>query len=298
MPTYILSKIERTGSGQKVADLTAVEKPPTELTALAEDDQIPVTDTGSSGAWKYLKPSVLLTWLDSRIAATWGKITGKPSTFPPSAHSHAYADITSKPTTFAPSAHNQAASTISGLGALATRNSVGQSQIDADSVGSSEVKNSEASGIRTAIGLGTAATKDAANPLEAVNSNPVHPNGASDWTDGRLYATGITIPNSSQLLAIEYFTTNRGGSNAYPWFASFYIFNPRHLLTRPALSAGTHPGVSTFTDIENLQFGTFKVGTLQLERTSSNELLVSHTGNFSNRKARSLTLYKVRQAVG
>ena len=95
MPTYILSKIERTGSGQKVADLTAVEKPPTELAALAEDDQIPVTDTGSFGAWKYLKPSVLLTWLDSRIAATWGKMTGKPSTFPPSAHTHSADEIDS-----------------------------------------------------------------------------------------------------------------------------------------------------------------------------------------------------------
>ena len=275
MPTYILSKIERTGSGQKVADLTAVEKPPTELTALAEDDQIPVTDTGSSGAWKYLKPSVLLTWLNSRIAATWGKIAGKPSTFPPSAHSHAYADITSKPTEFTPAAHNQAASTISGLGALATRNSVGQSQIDADSVGSSEVKNSDSAGIRTAIGLGTAATKDAEDPLEAVNSTPVDVNGGSTLTAGAFYATGITIPNSGQLLRVASGSTKliRG---------EFFRASLMALATR---SAGQ--GSSGYKlDLSNHAI---------LGRTSTNEILLAVNGN---RKVTNLTLYKVRQAVG
>lgn len=45
---------------------------------------------------------------------TWSNITGKPSTFPPDAHTHAYADLTGKPSTFAPSAHTHAWSDITG----------------------------------------------------------------------------------------------------------------------------------------------------------------------------------------
>ena len=40
------------------------------------------------------------------IDLTWGNLSGKPSTFAPSAHSHSWAQITSKPSTFAPSAHS------------------------------------------------------------------------------------------------------------------------------------------------------------------------------------------------
>lgn len=39
-------------------------------------------------------------------APAWDAITGKPSTFPPSAHTHAWTEITGKPTTFPPSAHS------------------------------------------------------------------------------------------------------------------------------------------------------------------------------------------------
>lgn len=55
----------------------------------------------------------------------WGNITGKPSTFTPSAHTHTMSDITDlslswssitgKPSTFAPSAHTHKASDITGL---------------------------------------------------------------------------------------------------------------------------------------------------------------------------------------
>ena len=38
----------------------------------------------------------------------WSNVTGKPTTFPPTAHAHDYASITGKPTTFAPSAHSHA----------------------------------------------------------------------------------------------------------------------------------------------------------------------------------------------
>lgn len=39
------------------------------------------------------------------VAPGWVDITGKPSTFTPSAHTHLWADITDKPATFAPSTH-------------------------------------------------------------------------------------------------------------------------------------------------------------------------------------------------
>jgi baseplate upper protein BppU/tail fiber-like repeat protein/tail-like repeat protein len=35
----------------------------------------------------------------------WGSVSGKPTTFAPSAHTHLWADITDKPTTFTPAAH-------------------------------------------------------------------------------------------------------------------------------------------------------------------------------------------------
>ena len=287
MPTYILSKIERTGSGQKVADLTAVEKPPTELTALSDDDQIPLTDTGSSGAWKYLKPSVLKTWLDSRIAATWAKITGKPSTFPPSVHSHSWDSITSKPSTFPPSAHNQAASTITGLGALATRNSVGQSQIDADSVGSSEVKNSDAAGIRTAIGLGTAATKDAADPLEAVNSTPVDVNNGNSLTGRRWYGTGVTIPTSGQVLSLS---AKYGTSSPRSRYFGTFLRSDLIALTERSISGST-----SGNDVIEVAGGQ-SVG-IFITRGGSNEILIAADTSSTNREIVGLTFYKSRQAV-
>jgi len=46
----------------------------------------------------------------SSLAITWDNIAGKPATFPPSTHAHAWADITSGvPTTWAPSSHGDAA---------------------------------------------------------------------------------------------------------------------------------------------------------------------------------------------
>lgn len=42
----------------------------------------------------------------------WADLTGVPTTFAPSAHTHSWADITGKPTTFAPSAHVHSAGEI------------------------------------------------------------------------------------------------------------------------------------------------------------------------------------------
>lgn len=56
------------------------------------------------------------TKLKALEAAAWAAITGKPSTYPPSAHAHAWSDITSGvPATFAPSAHTHAMSEITNL---------------------------------------------------------------------------------------------------------------------------------------------------------------------------------------
>lgn len=48
----------------------------------------------------------------------WADITGIPSTFPPSTHSHGWGQITNKPTTFTPAAHRHNASDIDNLPAL------------------------------------------------------------------------------------------------------------------------------------------------------------------------------------
>jgi len=54
------------------------------------------------------------TFAPSAHTQDWSTITGKPATFAPSAHTHAYADITGKPATFAPSAHTHPWSDITG----------------------------------------------------------------------------------------------------------------------------------------------------------------------------------------
>lgn len=46
---------------------------------------------------------------------TWASIIGKPSTFPPSAHTHTYASLTSKPSTFPPDAHTHTVANVTGL---------------------------------------------------------------------------------------------------------------------------------------------------------------------------------------
>lgn len=45
----------------------------------------------------------------------WGNVTGKPSTFAPSAHTHSWFDVTGKPTTFTPSTHSHSISEVTGL---------------------------------------------------------------------------------------------------------------------------------------------------------------------------------------
>lgn len=55
----------------------------------------------------------------ANIDVSWEGITSKPTTFPPSGHSHSYSELTGKPTSFPPSSHVHTISDVTGLqGAL------------------------------------------------------------------------------------------------------------------------------------------------------------------------------------
>ena len=103
MPTYVLSKVKRTGAGQKVGDIVDQDHPPSALTALSHDDDIIVLDKSAGNVFKRISRANLTGHLNGLIAAAWSRITGKPSTFPPSSHTHPSSDI-------------------SGLGTAASRN--------------------------------------------------------------------------------------------------------------------------------------------------------------------------------
>ena len=95
MPTYVLSKVKRTGAGQKSGDLVDQDHPAAALETLDTDDEFLVLDvTGDAKVFKVITRAHMIAQLNSLIDAGWGKITGKPSTFPPEAHTHASSDIT------------------------------------------------------------------------------------------------------------------------------------------------------------------------------------------------------------
>lgn len=62
-----------------------------------------------------LSGSEVVTRAKNADGVSWGGVSGKPSTYPPSSHSHAYSAITNKPSTYPPSSHTHLASQISGL---------------------------------------------------------------------------------------------------------------------------------------------------------------------------------------
>lgn len=77
--------------------------------------------SGGASSWSEL--SDIPAWLAHATQAAfeaghghdWDNISGKPSTYAPSAHSHSWSSITSKPSTFAPSAHEHPISEVTGL---------------------------------------------------------------------------------------------------------------------------------------------------------------------------------------
>ncbi len=68
----------------------------------------------------------------------WDAVQNKPSTFPPSSHTHTKSDITDFPTSMTPTAHNQSASTISAgtLGGKVLANATAEATL-----GDSQVRN-------------------------------------------------------------------------------------------------------------------------------------------------------------
>ena len=115
MPTYVLSKVKRTSPNQKTGDLVDQDHPADALETLDDDDEFLVLDvTGDAKVFKVITRAHMIAQLNTLLDASWAKITGKPSTFPPSAHAHAYSAITGKPDTFPPSAHAHAYSEITG----------------------------------------------------------------------------------------------------------------------------------------------------------------------------------------
>ncbi|MBQ0949254.1 MULTISPECIES: tail fiber domain-containing protein [unclassified Streptomyces] len=63
----------------------------------------------STNQWEFWDGTA---WTDLAPTITWSTIQGRPSTFEPSAHTHAYDDITNKPSTFPPSSHSHSWSSI------------------------------------------------------------------------------------------------------------------------------------------------------------------------------------------
>ena len=118
MPTYVLSKVKRTGDGQKTGDLVDQDHPAAALETLDTEDEFLVLDvTGDAKVFKVITRAHMIAQLNALIDAGWGKITGKPSTFPPAAHAHAYSEITGKPAAYVPT---DASATERGVVELAT----------------------------------------------------------------------------------------------------------------------------------------------------------------------------------
>lgn len=89
MPTYVLSKVKRTIGGQKVGDLVDQDPPSSEKTSLANADRVPVW---ANNRWRWFSLKRLSDWLEDH-GHPWSRITGKPSSYPASAHTHNAADV-------------------------------------------------------------------------------------------------------------------------------------------------------------------------------------------------------------
>lgn len=76
------------------------------------------TDTGELFILTSTPASNNASWmLITDATPDWSNISGKPTTFAPSAHTHDWSEVTGKPSTFAPSAHTHAPGDITSGGA-------------------------------------------------------------------------------------------------------------------------------------------------------------------------------------
>lgn len=88
---YAWQKLTTEGHGHEISDVAGL--------------QAALNDAAGAATWSELqgKPS---TFPPSTHSHSWSQITGKPSTFAPSTHTHSWSQITSKPSTFSPSSHD------------------------------------------------------------------------------------------------------------------------------------------------------------------------------------------------
>lgn len=171
---------------------------------------------------------------------TWSEITGKPSTFAPSAHTHLWADITDKPATFTPSAHSHSIGDVSGLqGALDEK-----LHVNASAAGSVLVNKN--------TGLNN-------NSLQYWNevSNPTL-NPDTNWWYGIRMAHGDADTYYSATLAVNFFSDSiqlrrKVGGADQPWVSLWHSgnFDPNSYLLK---SGGTINGALTVAG------GDFQVG--------------------------------------
>lgn len=124
-------------------------------------------------------------------STAWADITGKPSTFAPSAHGHDWADLTGVPSTFTPSAHTHVIADTTGLQAAldgkqaagsyaaATHTHTASAISDSTTAGRALLTATDAAAQRTALSLGTAALEATTAFAPALIARMASPFGAS-----------------------------------------------------------------------------------------------------------------------
>ena len=87
------NSLSRSGSGLKVSDtfFSGLRS----VTSIADSDRIPFSDEDRTIKNRYITFADFKSALNISAAATWSSLSGRPSTFPPSAHTHSAAQITS-----------------------------------------------------------------------------------------------------------------------------------------------------------------------------------------------------------
>jgi hypothetical protein len=148
------------------------------------------------------------------VSVTWSTLAGKPATFPPATHTHAYVDLTGIPTSFAPAAHTHAWADITGKPTIPAATPLGTA---------------------TPQALGTASAGTSANAAREDHVHPL-PSGRLQFVGNvtvteqtvvalgvgmkrmTLPLTGITTADMGKLVVIPNGTATTGCEvqNAYP----------------------------------------------------------------------------------